>query len=337
MDGVVESPESVAAAAGSRMQTKSWRKALADEVEVRHNDDNDHKSDYDGGPRAHAISAPAFTDACRKKRTPASSSLGVLPRGVTFCHHCRDKTRRPKMRCMLIKASTDKSCRNLFFDLCMEKRYPELTFGRTAEEFECPGLLQLLRPKSGDPGTSQVPAPTKQRPTKTTTTTDAPVFDASWSTTAAFTVPGEPLGSAFLHGNKSAHRAPSRNPRPPLPLLPPPHCPRHITASPIPEPAQKQRTPAYVYWETAQDVGRLVSLRKTDRRRRPALLTPLDDGDYGDEDGNLDEGGDADADDGIWPGGYVVPVPAAQAEMARITPEEVERAIGAAFAIGGSA
>ncbi|KAH8983651.1 hypothetical protein EDB92DRAFT_1951507 [Lactarius akahatsu] len=68
--------ESIAAAAGSRMRMKNWRKALADEVEVRHNDDNNDESDYGGGPRTHVISAPAFTDACRKKRTPASSSLG---------------------------------------------------------------------------------------------------------------------------------------------------------------------------------------------------------------------------------------------------------------------
>ncbi|KAH9069604.1 hypothetical protein EDB83DRAFT_2518349 [Lactarius deliciosus] len=242
-DDFPASPESVAAAAGSRMQTKSWRKALADEVEVRHDDDNDDESDYDGGPRAHVIPAPVFTDACRKKRTPASSSLGVLP------------------------------------------------------------------------GTSQMSALTKQRPTKTTTTTDAPVFDASWSATAVFTVPGEPLGSAFLHVNKAC-------------------IPDTRTRA---ETAAIARTPAYVIGKPRKTWGRLVSLRETDRRRRPTSLTPLGDNDDGGEDGNLDEDGDADADDGIWPGEYVVPVQAAQAEeMARITPE-VERAIGAAFAIGGSA
>ncbi|KAH9069493.1 hypothetical protein EDB83DRAFT_2372584, partial [Lactarius deliciosus] len=34
-------------------------------------------------------------------------------------------TRRPEMRCTLIKASTD-------------KRYPQLSFDRSAEDFECP-------------------------------------------------------------------------------------------------------------------------------------------------------------------------------------------------------
>ncbi|KAH9069580.1 hypothetical protein EDB83DRAFT_2373481, partial [Lactarius deliciosus] len=42
------------------------------------------------------------------------------------------------MHCTLIKASTDQQCRNLFCDFCIEKRYPELTFDRPAEDFECP-------------------------------------------------------------------------------------------------------------------------------------------------------------------------------------------------------
>ncbi|KAH9012156.1 hypothetical protein EDB84DRAFT_1536946, partial [Lactarius hengduanensis] len=54
--------------------------------------------------------------------TPASSSSGVLTGGLTFCHHCRSTTRRPKMRCTLIKASTEMRCRNLFCDRCIENR-----------------------------------------------------------------------------------------------------------------------------------------------------------------------------------------------------------------------
>ncbi|KAH9167670.1 hypothetical protein EDB89DRAFT_107686 [Lactarius sanguifluus] len=142
VDGVVELSESVAAAAGSRMRRKSWRKELADEAEVGHNDDSDLDSDdegdHDDGPRAHAISAPVFTNARRKKRMPATSSSAMPPGGVTFCHHCRGTTRRPKMRCTLIKASTDKPCCNLFCDRCIEKRYPQLTFDRSAEDFERP-------------------------------------------------------------------------------------------------------------------------------------------------------------------------------------------------------
>ena len=70
--------------------------------------------------------------------------------------------------------------------------------------------------------------------------------------------------------------------------------------------------------------------------------------DHGAEDEHPDEGGDVDADadaddDGVWPEEYmpmiptiVVTEPDAEPEMvvARFTPEEVERAIGAAFAIG---
>ncbi|KAH9036078.1 hypothetical protein EDB84DRAFT_1198427 [Lactarius hengduanensis] len=127
VDGVVESSESVAAAAGSRMRRKSW-----------HNDGSDDESSSDYGPRAHAISAPVFTNARRKKRSPASSSSGVLPWGLTFCHHCRRKTPLPRMRCTLIKASTDEQCRNLFCYLCIEERYPQMMFDRSAEDFKCP-------------------------------------------------------------------------------------------------------------------------------------------------------------------------------------------------------
>ncbi|KAH9019907.1 hypothetical protein EDB83DRAFT_2433635, partial [Lactarius deliciosus] len=42
------------------------------------------------------------------------------------------------MRYTLIKASTDEQCRNLFCDLCIDKRYPQLTFDRSVEDFECP-------------------------------------------------------------------------------------------------------------------------------------------------------------------------------------------------------
>jgi hypothetical protein len=74
-------------------------------------------------------------------------------------------------------------------------------------------------------------------------------------------------------------------------------------------------------------------------------------GDNGDEDANPEEAGgidldadaDGDTDEGVWPGEFIVPTivitePDAEPEMeivrTRITPEEVERAIGAAFAIG---
>ncbi|KAH9069596.1 hypothetical protein EDB83DRAFT_2373631, partial [Lactarius deliciosus] len=120
------------------MRRKSWRKELADDVEDGRDDGSDDESSSDYGPRAHAISAPVFTNAHRKKRSPASSSSGVLPGGLAFCHHCRRKTPLPKMRCTLIKASTDEQCHNLCCELCIEKRYPQLTFDRAVEDFECP-------------------------------------------------------------------------------------------------------------------------------------------------------------------------------------------------------
>ncbi|KAH9041060.1 hypothetical protein EDB85DRAFT_2253968 [Lactarius pseudohatsudake] len=109
------------------VRRKRWRKALADDL-VRYDDDgcdgdDDVEIDEDEGPRTHVISAPVFTGARRKKRMPASSS--------------RRKTPRPKMRCTLLKASTDEQCRDLFHDLCIEKQHPELTFNRSAEELEC--------------------------------------------------------------------------------------------------------------------------------------------------------------------------------------------------------
>ncbi|KAH8977360.1 hypothetical protein EDB92DRAFT_1890062 [Lactarius akahatsu] len=42
------------------------------------------------------------------------------------------------MRCTLIKASTDEQYHTLFGDLCIDKRYPQLTFDRSAEDFEYP-------------------------------------------------------------------------------------------------------------------------------------------------------------------------------------------------------
>ncbi|KAH9167665.1 hypothetical protein EDB89DRAFT_107258 [Lactarius sanguifluus] len=430
VDGVVELSESVAAAAGSRMRRKSWRKELADEAEVEENNDSDDEGDDDDGPRAHAISAPVFTNARGKRRKPATSASAMPPGGLTFCHHCRSTTRRPKMRCTLIKESTDKRCHNLFCDRCIENRYPQLTFDRAAEDFECPACCNycncsLCSRKRGEAyisernggwrswiarqGGSHSAAPTPAKKSKSnnlgtapaarkttkkpaimtmTSTTDAEVFDGSWSATAVFTVSGEPLGSAFLQGNKARIVPVSQPTASPAAATTTPSAPTTITASPIPEPTQEQQRRQHAFiGKPRKTWGRLVYLpdpdhdqpeqqkkktktkgkgkmagrgrrgkriqffvgslepllvarRRRRRRRRSESLTPLDDDD---DDGNPGEGGDADADadadDGIWPGEYVVSVPPAQAEemATRITPEEVERAIGAAFAIGGSA
>ncbi|KAH8999809.1 hypothetical protein EDB86DRAFT_611018 [Lactarius hatsudake] len=243
VDGVVESSESVAAAAGSTMWRKSWRKELADEVEDGQDDGSDDDSSPDYGLRAHAISAPVFINARRKKRSTASSSSGVLPWGLTFCHHCR--RRHPAQDALYVDQGVDgRAIPQLVCDLCIEQRYPQLTFDRSAEDFECPACCNYCncslcsrkrgeayiperdggwriwiarqggthratpipakksKSKSKDLGTA--PATTKKPTTMMTTmTTDARVFDESWSATAVFTVSGEPLGSAFLQGNKA--------------------------------------------------------------------------------------------------------------------------------------
>jgi hypothetical protein len=77
--------------------------------------------------------------------------------------------------------------------------------------------------------------------------------------------------------------------------------------------------------------------RRVKKRHRFASLTPneLDCGE------NADQDVDQDADEGVWPGEYVVPQPAGVVDGAvdpktllRITPEDVESAIVAAFAVG---
>jgi hypothetical protein len=73
-----------------------------------------------------------------------------------------------------------------------------------------------------------------------------------------------------------------------------------------------------------------------------------DEGANPEEDGNIDLDADADGDtdEGVWPGEFIVPTivitePDAEPEMemvgTRITPEEVERAIGVAFSVGAGA
>jgi len=88
----------------------------------------------------------------------------------------------------------------------------------------------------------------------------------------------------------------------------------------------------------------LLARRLLRRRRRRRSASPESDAaaeDGGNEDGDADANAVVD-DDGVWPGEYnmavptiVVTEPEPEVERAesRITPEEVERAIGAAFAI----
>ncbi|KAH9027273.1 hypothetical protein EDB85DRAFT_1566143 [Lactarius pseudohatsudake] len=232
--------------------------------------------------RAHAISAPVFTNARRKKRTPASSSSGVFPWGLTFCHQCRRKTAktpRPKMRCTLIRRRRRAMPQPVLRFLHRNtRRYPQLTFDRKTSACRnycnCSLCSQkrgetyvserdgwwrswiarqggshraapipAKKSKSKDPGAAQMPATTKQHATTmTTTTADAQVFDGSRSAMAVFTVSGEPLGSAFFHGNKARIVSVSQPRAFPTAATTTHTTPTTITASPIvPEPAQKQR------------------------------------------------------------------------------------------------
>ena len=130
MDSVVDSPaESVGASSSTRVQRKRRRKPFPDEAETeyrnKHDDDDDDNESDEADSRTRAISAPApaHLDARPKKRrrtttTPSSSSATW-----TFCHHCRCKSRRPKMRCSVIVTSTSERCRKLYYDGCIEKRY----------------------------------------------------------------------------------------------------------------------------------------------------------------------------------------------------------------------
>ena len=132
VDGSVESPEGIspaaaAAAAAVRIRRKSWCKTFADEADVehwvRHNDDDDSLSESDEeGPRPSAIFAPAFPNASHMKRPTPTSSSSKLVRELTYCHHCRCKSRRPKMRCTSINKTSER-CAKRFCDNCVEKRY----------------------------------------------------------------------------------------------------------------------------------------------------------------------------------------------------------------------
>ena len=132
-----------ARSSGRRIRRKSWRKALADD------DDDDACEDTD---------VEADDAVVRPYSSNMSSNL-LSSLTNTFCHHCRRKTLRPKMRCTRVRVSTGEQCRKMYCDLCIEKRYvpaplplilernnadlpivryPSLTFDEFATSFSCP-------------------------------------------------------------------------------------------------------------------------------------------------------------------------------------------------------
>ena len=114
-----------------RIRTKTWRKALADENENSSEDTTDDAADDDDVEQC--LDVVGVAARRRQRSTPsnvspseasASLRLQVLrSEEKTFCHHCRCKSRRPKMRCTFIRESTGVQCRKLYCDACIEKRY----------------------------------------------------------------------------------------------------------------------------------------------------------------------------------------------------------------------
>ena len=96
-----------ARAGRTRKRNKSWRKALADE--------NDNTNDCeDTDTESHdAVTRPRLSNVSNSLSSSATA---------TFCHHCRRKTSRPKMRCTRINGWTKGQCRKMYCDHCIEKR-----------------------------------------------------------------------------------------------------------------------------------------------------------------------------------------------------------------------
>ncbi|KAN0136452.1 hypothetical protein V8E53_005820 [Lactarius tabidus] len=250
--------------------------------------------------------------------------------------------------------------------LCAPKR-------REKYVLECNGgLRSWIAQQGGGPDHLATVPPARAHATKTKSQSKArvkvapaPSFDLSRSSTAVFTVSDEPLGNAFLQG-KTAHTVTISQPTvpPPPPAMPPPPT-RH---EPTQKEEQLQKKRHVFVGKLLKEWGHIVALpdpnldqpeqkKPTKGRNSAGALRRFDAncknlGDDGDEDGNSDQAGgldikadaDSDADDGVWPGEFVVPTvvvkePEAELEMVetRATLEDVERATGAAFATGAAA
>ncbi len=107
-----------------RIRTKSWRKALAEEG--RDTDDTDTEIDDGEESDEPHLDVRAARRTSLSSPSPSSASLQALLT-LTFCHHCRRKTTRPKMRCTTIRESTGVQCRKLYCNLCIEKRYATIS------------------------------------------------------------------------------------------------------------------------------------------------------------------------------------------------------------------
>ena len=124
MDSVVDSPaDTVGASSSTRVQRKRCRKPFPDEAETEYRNKHDDNDGADSRTRAISAPAPAHLDARPKKRRRTTTTPSSSSSTWSFCHHCRCKSRRPKMRCLVIVTSTSEWCRKLYCDGCIEKRY----------------------------------------------------------------------------------------------------------------------------------------------------------------------------------------------------------------------
>ena len=104
MDGVVDSPESVGASSSTRVQQKRRRKPFRARLRLSIGSSMtataSTKATKPTCIRAQFLRLRLLDSRPKKRRrttTTTSSSSSVW----TFCHHCRCKSRRPKMRCTL--------------------------------------------------------------------------------------------------------------------------------------------------------------------------------------------------------------------------------------------
>ena len=137
LDGVVDSPESVGASSSTTVQRKRWPKQFPNEAETVYrvkDGDDDHESD-EADPSTRAILAPAplLLDGSKKRRRTTTTGL------LSYCHHCRCNTRRPKMCCTVIDASAGERWRKVYCAGCIEKRYVRCTCPRKKNLTEIDG------------------------------------------------------------------------------------------------------------------------------------------------------------------------------------------------------
>ncbi|KAH7908278.1 hypothetical protein BJ138DRAFT_1013111 [Hygrophoropsis aurantiaca] len=151
--------------------------------------------------------------------------------GPTFCHQCRNKSDRDKMKCTS-KRPDGYACGKLFCDRCVLNRYPEIDFDSSLNEWTCPHCLNICNcshcaPRRGEKyisarGGGFAGAPTKNHvvlvPDKPAPSGAASAPPGSshtktfWAT--VYGLSGERVGQAFLGADSqlSIPRIPNTKP-----------------------------------------------------------------------------------------------------------------------------